>query len=674
MRSKRKGSSTPWALLVGLGLPVLALFGLFSLVPYDRMTAQWPLGISAEEVHLYQRWFDQRPDTMAEVEVQRFDLDSSGTCKEGSGPDAMRRFSARGYADSALVGHAEDAWILTFPDGRPFRAQHAVRLTPASMSAIRALYAREVAHVYGLAHGSAELVRLWSCGDDQGLFLSEETIDQRFVDREGRAGASLVDSSGTIEGEDAIADEARRSARSLIGSADRSRIDENAAAVWGVVGAAVGYSPTEHGAAWFDPATRAFLPALGATVGSSTGARDIGRRALAFYVSTPEAQRRMSALATTMRQDSAELEQRLADVDASNASAFVGDTRIGYVRAQLGQERKEFLHRLFHPDTEAAFGLAVVDTVKSSPPVVQLDPLLRRYLVGDTVRFPRAKHLIDHVITVPAGIGVVLEKGARLNMAPGSGLVVNGSLHMRGTGLNPVFIRPAGGGAAWAGICVNGTGSTRCVISGLKMSGGSMLKDEQGDHIAMLSFHGCKVSITSSAITGAQGPSAIAIERGALEMRDCFIGTGTDGLLDVAFAEGSFTKCSFHGEGTPVGARAKGAQLRFDECAFSGFRSEGISLRTRSSAALRGSVFSGNGTAVVGMDGSEAFLDGCVFSGNTTAIDLYRSKAGQPGGKATVYHNTFTANGSDKRVDEWSTWTAGTGPMPDPVSSATKVH
>ena len=70
------------------------------------------------------------------------------------------------------------------------------------------------------------------------------------------------------------------------------------------------------------------------------------------------------------------------------------------------------------------------------------------------------------------------------------------------------------------------------------------------------------------------------------------------------------------------------------------------------------------------MDGSEAFLDGCMFTGNSTGIDLRRSRPGQPGGIATVYQNTFTTNSSDKRVDEWSTWNAGTGPIPEGVSSA----
>ena len=87
MRSKRKKGSTPVALLTGLGLPLLALFGVFSLIPYERMTDRWPLGITGEEVHAYQRWFDQRPDTMPKVDVPRLELSANGDC------DGAREFT-----------------------------------------------------------------------------------------------------------------------------------------------------------------------------------------------------------------------------------------------------------------------------------------------------------------------------------------------------------------------------------------------------------------------------------------------------------------------------------------------------------------------------------------------------------------------------------------------------
>ncbi|MBP7514926.1 MAG: right-handed parallel beta-helix repeat-containing protein [Flavobacteriales bacterium] len=666
MRSKRKKGSTPVALLTGLGLPLLALFGVFSLIPYESMTARWPMGITADEVHAYQHWFDQRPDTMAEVEVERFDLDTDGPCSDGDG--SVRRLTTKDRVDTVTFSRAGDDPILVFSGSRTLDDQHAVRLSPADMSSIRVLYAAEVAHAYGMPSGKTRVVKLGSCGDDEGLFLVQEAIDQRFVDAHGSPGSLLVDSSSAKEN-GLVAQEAARSLHGL-GEGDLGRINRNAAAVWALVMSAARNGDARP-MAWFDPANGRYEPAFGASASIQAAVSDQGRQAVEQYLGTNDAQEKIRVLAATMRQDSADLTARLAEIDARNASAFVGDTRIGYVRAQLVHERAEFLRRLFHPELEVGAPMQKAADGGTQVARGDLDPLLRKYLVGDTIRFPRAKHLIDHVITVPAGYGVVLEKGARLNMAPGSGLVVHGSLHMRGTGLNPVFVRPTDDGAAWAGIQVKGSGETRCVITGLKMSGGGASMTDEGLLKAMLGFQGCDVSITKSVITDAKGEAAIAVLRGSLKMEETVLGSGPSALVDASFAACTFTKCSFLGEGTAQGIKGNGAKISATDCGFTKFGSTGIDLSMRSRAALKRCVFSGNNTAVQATNGAEVAADGCTFSGNAVGIALKRLKEGQDGGSAVVYQNTFVSNGADKEVDAASRWTAGTGAMPEDVSSAT---
>ena len=666
MRSKRKKGSTPVALLTGLGLPLLALFGVFSLIPYESMTARWPMGITAEEVHAYQHWFDQRPDTMAEVEVARFDLDTDGPCSDGDG--AVRRLTTKDRMDTVRFSRAGDDRILVFSGVRTLDDQHAVRLSPADMSAIRVLYAAEVAHAYGLPSGKTRVVKLGSCGDDEGLFLAQESIDQRFVDAHGSPGSLLVDSSSATENA-LVAGEATRSLRSLI-EGDHARINGNAAAVWGLVMSAAQQGDARP-MAWFDPANGRYEPAFGASGSVASITADKGAQAVERYLSTGDAQEKMRVLAGTMRQDSADLTARLAEIDARNASAFVGDTRIGYVRAQLVHERAEFLRRLFHPEVGEGTTTERGQVASKQAARGDLDPLLRKYLVGDTIRFPRAKHLIDHVITVPVGYGVVLEKGARLNMAPGSGLIVNGPLHMRGTGLNPVFIRPTEDGAAWAGIQVKGSGDTRCVITGLKMSGGGAVVTDEGLLKAMFGFQGCDVSITKSVITDAEGEAAIAVLRGSLKMDETVLGSGRSALVDASFAACTFTKCSFLGEGTAQGIKANGAKISATDCGFTKFGSTAIDLSMRGRAVLKRCVFNGNASAVLASNGAEVAADGCTFSGNAVGIALKRLKEGQDGGGAVVYQNTFVNNGADKEVDAASRWTTGTGAMPEDVSSAT---
>lgn len=669
MRSKRKKGSTPVALLTGLGLPLLALFGVFSLIPYESMTAQWPLGITSEEVHAYQHWFDQRPDTMPEVEVDRFDLDADGPCSDGGG--TVRRLTTKAGMDTVTFTRTGDDRHLVFRGAGSLDGQHALRLAPADMSSIRLLYAAEVAHAYGLPSGKARVVRLRSCGDDEGLFLAQEAIDQRFVDAHGSPGSLLVDSSSAVEN-GLVAEEAARSMHALE-EGDVARINANAAAVWGLVLSAA-RGEYVGPLAWFDASSGRYEPAFGASASARAAGPDLGGRALEQYLATGDAREKMRALAATMRQDSADLTARLAGIDAHNASAFVGDTRIGFVRAQLVHERAEFLRRLFHPELEG--GVSTPKVAESGTLVARgdLDPLLRKYLVGDTIRFPRAKHLIDHVITVPAGYGVVLEKGARLNMAPGSGLIVNGSLHMRGTGLNPVFIRPRDEGAAWAGIQVKGSGQTRCAITGLKISGGGDPIAGEGLLKAMLGFQGCEVSITKSVITDTRGEAAVAVLRGELAMEETVLGSGRSVMVDASFTSCSFTKCTFLGEGTGQGIRGNGARVSASDCGLTSFTGPAMDFAMRSRVALKRCVFNANGTAVRATNGAEVSADGCTFTGNQVGLALKRSKEGQDGGTGVLYQNTFTGNGSDKEVDAASHWTAGAGALPEDLSSVLGRH
>lgn len=668
MRSKRKGSSTPRAFLVGLGIPALALFAVFSLISYDRMTADWPLGISSEEVHLYQHWFDQRPDTMAEVEVLRFDLDSSGPCGESAGGKAWRRFNTVGYADSALVSRLDDGWMLTLRDERPYQGQHAMVLRPAGLSSIRCLYAREVARHLGVTHGSARLVRLWSCGDDAGLFLAEEAVTDRYVDEHGTPGSVLVDSLAMSNADSMAVKEALRSATALIAEGDLNRMDGKSATVWALVSEAAGLDMRQHAAMWFEPAGRIFVTAL-INAGQGEAPGGTAQRTLTAYLSVPQVKEAVRSLAEELRKDSTALADLLAEVDAQNASAFVGDTRIGYVRAQLGQERKEFLRRLLHSAMEGNGGSAMAEAERKAAPGGELDPFLRRYLVGDTIRIPRAKHLIDHVITVPPGYGLVLEKGARLNMAPGAGLVVNGALHMRGTGLNPVFIRPTDDGVPWAGIRVNGRDGTRCVISGLKMSGGSTLPSDDGAGASMLSFVDCDVSLAKSSITDARGPAMVSATRGALAMEECYLSTGSDALVDLAFTTARFKGCSFLGTASK-GLRLKATVAQATDCGFTRFSFVGLSAGLKSKVLLERCSFLENGTAVVLADGALGYSDGCAFKGNTVAFDLHCNKPGLGGGQVTSYQSTFEANGTDHRADARSSWKEGVRPGSEAFSSA----
>ena len=66
------------AWLFGLAVPAVALFMLFSLLPYDRMVGHWPWGIGKEEVMAFQHLFDRRPGQHVEGHAEVFTLTEQG--------------------------------------------------------------------------------------------------------------------------------------------------------------------------------------------------------------------------------------------------------------------------------------------------------------------------------------------------------------------------------------------------------------------------------------------------------------------------------------------------------------------------------------------------------------------------------------------------------------------
>ncbi|HMU13161.1 MAG TPA: hypothetical protein PKE53_04105 [Flavobacteriales bacterium] len=583
MRSKRKKGSTPVALLTGLGLPLLALFGVFSLIPYERMTDRWPLGITGEEVHAYQRWFDQRPDTMPKVDVPRLELSANGDC------DGAREFTLPDHPGSVTLEKDGEERILSFPATSPWNDQHTVRLVPADMSAIKRLYAAEVVRRLGVPSGKAGLVRLSVCGDDQGLFLVLEGVDQDFVEAHGASGDVVFGTRTPVD--PLVRREADHALNELTALGELWRIDGRSAAVLGMVQAA--YGALDPGTASFEPRSGRYRPLFGAHANDT--ASDPGSRALAWYLGTADAQQRIGALADSLLRDSADIERALAELDARNASAFTGEMRIGYVRAELSHVRQEFLQRLFNQAPRTVTSKAGLPGPQGRVLPSGLDPFLRKYLVGDTIRVPRAKHLIDHVITVPKGYGLVLEKGARLNMTAGSGIIVHGALHARGTQLNPVFIRPADEGAPWAGIHVTGTGSTRCVLTGLRMSGGGASIGGEGAVNAMLAFQGCEVRMSGCAINGSGAGAAIDVHHGKLSMKETWLAGGQVPQLNITFADLEAEGCTFVGEGCPTGVLARGARITLSDLSFSGYSGTALDLALRSHVQAVRVGFTGNG-------------------------------------------------------------------------------
>ena len=665
MRRSRRTSGGIRAILVGISLPLIIVFAMFSLMPYSVMTGRWPLGIRQNEVEFFQRWCDQRPGQNVKDHTERFDLDSAGTCADAGGAGKhWRRFSALGYADSAQVrrmSNMEGGWMIDFPEDRLFRSQRSITLMPANASSIQTRFAQLVADANGLFTPEIGFIRLFSCGRDLGVFTKEERITTEFLEKHGLADVSLI-------GEPSIHGAAQQEAEdhTLLAAVEGIplRMDSVAASTLALLRCTGERSGASATVLAFDRSTGRIVPLHRAPRTDDdalfASAKDEG---FATYLASPATARRVHLLAERLQRDSAKWTAQFSAVEELWAPALAKGASIAFVKARLQSERLAFMEALFHPEPEKVFGTSGSASVANPKDRVteNMDAWLKPLAQGDTIRFVRGKYMIDHDVIVPQGMAVIIEKGARFTIGPGRSLLVNGPLTVQGTGVNPVFIRPQEEGLPYGVIAVHGNGKTPCTLRGVRMSGGSTAWLADRYHSGMLTFMDCQVSMENCVIGGSKGEDAVNVKRGSVLLVDCTFEEGQDDLVDIDRSTGEIRGCTFTGrtnaDSTSFngdGLDASGSHLLVHDCLFVGLLDKGLSIGESSQVFSRDCTFRNNGLAMAVKDLSVAYADRNTFVGNRIVFGVYQKKPVFGGGHLTVYTNTLEGNGTEREVDSQS--------------------
>lgn len=639
-------------------------------MPYDRMVSQWPWGIGQGEVMAYQHLFDRRPGQHVEGKAEVYTLVSTG----------QGQFTLRAEEDEASVTEvklsmngsslaAAGNFLLETPEDRPFRGATALAFVPADLHSLEALYAQAVADSLDIEAPSTTLVQLERDGKAAGPYLVQERITPEYVLKHAMVAMALVADDGTV----ALDDRATTATGDTIGTIasgallSSERFDTTTTAALGLLACAEQRTDLLDGdaGAMYDRVTRAITPLYRMRLGKAEGDRE-GEVSTAFReaLSTGPAQQRIARLAERLRTDSAAWAARFLAIDSAAVPILAKGRNIGLVQAEVDRTRERFLQRLFHPATAKFIGPA---TDAPQQPIITLDPWLVQFRTNpDTIRFVRGKYDIDHDLVLPEGIAVVLERGARWFMAPGVSVVVNGELHMRGTDLNPVFIRPQVDGQPWGAIAVNGNGKTRVRLRGLRISGGSDLWAHGVRHGGMLSFIRADVRMDHCSIAETNGDAAVSVRRGTFAMADSYLAGSRDGFISLAEVNGSVERTGFgqpaRGEDaagrSALAMRASHIVLR--GCTFADLPFTAVRASRSSEALVLASRFSGNATAIMALDGSAVHVDGCDFTGNAKVFVLRRDQAVLGGATLKLYANTFSGNGTEREVDAASTVETGT--------------
>lgn len=630
------------AWLVGLILPLVALAGVFSLVPYEAMERDWPLGITQREVAWYQRWFDRRPVEHAIDSTVVLRLDSGAVClpdiKEGRHSQVI---STEGFRGSVDVERTAQGWVFHFPAERPFEGMHAMDLRPADAQAMRMHFSALIAHEVGVPAVTTRLVRLVSCGKDLGAFLAQERVTPGFY---RHAGFANVDTGAGTGG----AAEARAHAFTSWLANDTTRVDQQHWAAHtllrsvqgGVGGSDIAFDPSRGG---FIVVWRGLGPdgAAGSEVDT---------------VPLPVADaNRVRALRAKLREDSAVWNDRFQDIALRWAPALSPGHTIGFTQARLRNASMAYWHDLM----EAPLPMASVAPKDSRIAEASIDPWLRPHVIGDSAVFTRGVHELDHMVTLPVGMTLVLEKGTRIFFSPGAGLLVRGAVYMNGTGPNPVFLRPADDGVAYGVIAVHGDGRTPVRLRGVRMSGGGAAWMGDRYNAGMLTFHDCAVQLEGCALGPTSSGAIVSVARGTLRAEGNSLVSNMGDGITVEMAKAEVLDCAFTGSGDSsgtkfTGLRVIGGTTALSGCTISGISGTGASFGGQGLALVQNNVFTQERIGLEVKDGAQVHVAACRFEGNGVAYQALGERKVDAGGRLTVGSNTLLGNGRDS-------WTDGVG-------------
>ena len=648
MRKGKRTRTTVQSWLFALAIPAVALFMLFSLMPYKRMVEPWPWGIGQQEVMAYQVLFDRRPGQHAQGKAERFTI----TAETGNGTVML---AASGDTIQARETGLNAGLLLNFQPGKTFQGMGSVEFTPAGLHSLDALYAQVVADSLPIRSPRTKLVELERNSAKPSPWLAQEPITADYVLHHAPVASVLIGLDGQVQSEEGLARMTGDSiGRDALDHVDGGNFDTASTAALGLLACAMNRTDLLDGSAGaiYDQVTARVEPlfkAVGA-IGRDTA---VGRMASAFRkaLADPAAQLRIGRLAAHLRKDSAAWAARFLAIDSAAVPVLANGRNLGLVQAEVDHRREAFLKRLFNPLPEQFIGKPVP---LPAPAAINLDPWLVQFRTEkDTIRFVRGKYNIDHDLVLPPGMAVVLEKGTRWFMAPGVSVVVNGPLHMRGTDLNPVFIRPQSD-TAFGAIVVNGSGNTRVRIRGLRISGGSDLRWQGIRFGGMLTFHRADVHMDHCSIDASMGMASVSIRRSTVAIADCYIADAKGTGLYLSECDGRVERSSVLRNGGAIASNGMAlfsTHLLLRGCTFADLQGTAVALSRASDVLISGCRMTGNATAVDAIEGSQAYVDGCEFIGIGKVFVISKGSPVLGGASIVQSNNTFVGNAGQEMVD-----------------------
>lgn len=696
----RRVDATAW--LIAVAVVGGALFLMLRFGDAHRLSGRWPLGIGMKEVEAYASAMEWSTDSTTASPERYLISSKEGECPmDRVGPGwSTQWFEADGFGDSVKVRRlrtAEGGFVIKFRREEPFRAQRHIVLVPADWRSIRAKYLEIIAEDLGLQTPEVSFVRLIACGLDQGIFLKEERIDPDFLEKRGMAGASLAEQGHTARRPDHLfpAFEGDTTAQRMVNAILESAYADIESGKDGVLPYVIDKGPAaslaimaliEHGAQAFSHEhIMAYEWSRGRLV-------PLYRHARADDGSVSRPLHMLDALTAVLRDDATRaainerwlrlgeeawrLRERFAAMDRAWLPILAEGGSLRLIQAQALQMQEELIgaERLSRNPIEESDGplarFAGAAAFEPEIPASRYWPgaddegilraiaeRTRAFVRGDTLVFPRGRYVISENLTVPYGHAVVMEEGARMELAGGVSVMVQGPLLVRGTRRNPVFVRPVGD-EPFGVFAVVGDGSFDVAMTGLQLSGGREARLNGVYFSGMLAVHGARhTSMRDCIISESHGEDLLNIKGGQVLISNCVFEDGYADIVDLDRCTGRIADCVFRSgraDSNGDGLDVSGARVLVQGCSFERMMDKGISVGEASQLLVVGSRFDSNRLALASKDLSVAYVSGNIFTGNEIVFGAYRKKPIYGGARVMRYANEYRENTRDQEIDELS--------------------
>jgi hypothetical protein len=696
--------------MFGVVFAVALVIAFFSLVPHEMLEGQWPLGISPAEVQRYATVADLRRVEARMAEAQGEPFYFGGAARGADCLQAQhnaqwttRWFEAQGYGDSVQVrplSGMPGSFEVRFKEEAPFRAMQAMVLSPATPESIGLKYAQITATELELATPDLEAVRLVSCGREMGAYLAEEVFTTAALARRRITEAVLFTRSfdpdrpdqvfPQVFGDTAQAGLLRAMLALMMEDAARDRLDKLAHTLDEQAAAGVLLMHWLEGAPdpLYQENTFAFQwnrgritplhrPARIAAEVPATTPGPWATNVLTPWLKVPAFRDTFDERRKVIRGREQELLKAFAAADSVWIPVMAGNAPMAEVTAAAERLKQGMLQRLHEGDALAFLDRPMIPvpgaatlmrgqevakrhwpTGSESDAVRALAVRYKARLLGDSLIFPRGKYSIDQDIVMPQGYTLVLLSGARITMGAGRSIICQGPLHVRGTKINPVFIRA--GGAPFGTLAVVGDGDTQVSVSGLQMSGGIGARMDGVQHTGMITIRdAANTAFTNCIISAPSGDVAVFVEGGSLALDDCTFITSRLELRDVV---GTIARSVFQGGARGAGAGgvlANASRLAVTDCRFWGIDRAAFEAGEGTRAVLRNNSISQCTVGVAATDLAELHLVGGGITGNKTGLRAERTRPLYGGARILLYGTDLARNATERTVDEHSTISDG---------------